>query len=282
MKPLITIVMPVYNAGEHIEQVLDNITTQTFLRFELLVIDALSTDGTGDMVAKRSSLDPRIRLIAEKDLGIYDAMNKGIRQASGEWLYFMGADDRFDNPGVLENVSKFLKNEIELIYGDSLWMPGEDLESGVCDPDTLLHRSINHQRIFYRKSLFEKWGGYDLQYPVAADHELNIRFFCNRQIQKLYIPFLVAKYHAGGYSAGKIDAVFWKNWKAIFYANMATHLPSVELYNKLGWYCRYQLDNRNYAKSFLLFCDVFFHTLSPGFVLLTAKHFFQSLRNHAG
>jgi glycosyltransferase involved in cell wall biosynthesis len=279
--PFISIIMPVYNAGKLIQQALDSITTQTYDHYELLLLDSLSNDSCIPLMKAAEVKDPRIRLLLEKDKGIYDAMNKGVELAKGEWLYFMGSDDVFFDKNVLSNIAGFLSPEVDMIYGDSLWIPENVLEEGECSPHKLSHQNINHQRIFYRKQLFAEWGNYDLQYKIASDHELNIRFFCNQQIRKQYIPVTIARYHSGGFSANKLDEVFWKNWKMIFRQNFAAHLPQKDMYVKLGWYCRYMLDQKKYQKSLTLFCDVFFHTLSLGFVLLTSRHFFQSFRKHA-
>lgn len=277
--PLISVIMPVYNAEQYIGQALQSFRAQVFKNVELLLLDAVSSDRTMEIIRQTMSQDQRIRVFCEPDNGIYEAMNKGIMTARGEWIYFMGSDDVFFNSGVLEAVAPYLGKEVDLVYGDVVWMPQGSKEKGVCTPESLVHRNINHQRVFYRKSLFAAWGGYALQYPIASDHELNIRFFCNDAIRRQYIPVTIANYHAGGFSANNIDHVFWRNWKTIFRENLAAHLPVKELYNKLGWYCRYQLNKKRYGASFLLFWDVFFHTFSFGFVLLTIRHVFRSGRN---
>ena len=280
-KVLLTIVMPVYNAEQYIEKALLNIAAQTFRNYELLVLDALSEDSTKAIIEVKQRTDPRITLVSESDNGIYEAMNKGIEKAKGEWIYFMGSDDDFFNADVLQNFSGSLNNENDIVYGDVLWVPDNIMESGECTPRFLLNRNINHQRIFYRKTLFKQWSNYNLQYKIASDHELNIRFFCNNSIRKQYIPLTVARYHSGGYSANKLDEVFWENWKPIFQKNFSLHLSLKEMYSKLGWYCRYQTEKHNYAKAFVLFWDVFLHTFSLGFVKLTFNHFIKSLRTGA-
>lgn len=278
---LLSIVMPVYNAGQYIEAVLQNIAAQTFSNYELLVIDALSTDHTKAVVEAKQKKDTRIRIISEKDTGIYDAMNKGVALAKGEWVYFMGCDDGFFDTSVLEKLSLLLSNDHDVVYGDVLWVPDEVIEKGICAPAELINRNINHQRIFYRKELFQKFGGYDLQYRIASDHELNIRYFCNDAIRKQYHPVTVARYHSGGFSANKLDDVFWKNWKVIFRTNFAQHLPLKMMYDKLGWYCRWLIDQQQYAKAIPLFFDVLLNTLSPGFVKLTIDQYVKSRKLHA-
>ncbi|QNA44989.1 glycosyltransferase family 2 protein [Lacibacter sediminis] len=279
---LLSIIMPVYNAGQYIETVLQSIALQTFSNYELVVLDALSTDGTKEIVEARQKEDQRVRLISEKDNGIYDAMNKGVASAKGEWVYFMGCDDGFYDASVLERLFYSLTEEYDLVYGDVLWVPDEVIEKGTCMPTDLINRNINHQRIFYRRTLFQQYGGYDLQYRIASDHELNIRFFCSTAIRKKYVPYTVARYHSGGFSANKVDEVFWNNWKEIFKKNFAQHLPAKIMYDKLGWYCRCLIDQQQYAKAAPIFFDVLVHTLSPGFVKLTMEQYFKSRKLHAG
>jgi len=279
--PFLTIIMPVYNAGQYIEAALENIAAQTFGHYELLVLDAVSTDQTKMMVEKKQQVDERIRLISEKDNGIYDAMNKGIAMARGEWVYFMGCDDAFFDTSVLQKLAVYLTDEHDLVYGDVLWVPDYVVEKSECTPADIIHRNINHQRIFYRKTLFQQYGGYDLQYRIASDHELNIRFFCNDAIRKQYVPVTVARYHSGGFSANKMDDVFWSNWKPIFNANFSTHLSSKLMYEKLGWYCRNLIDRNQYRRALPVFFDVLLHTWSPGFVKLTVEQFLKSNKRYA-
>lgn len=277
-KPLLTIIMPVYNAAHYMETVLQNVSEQSFPDYELLILDALSSDSTKAIVDAKQKSDQRIRFVSESDKGIYDAMNKGAALAKAEWVYFMGCDDGFFDASVLQQFAPLLSEEYDLVYGDVLWVPDEVLEKGNCTAADLVHRNINHQRIFYRKSLFQQYGGYDLQYKVASDHELNIRYFCTDAIRKNYVPVTVARYHSGGFSANKLDDVFWKNWKSIFRKNFSKQLPTKTMYDKLGWYCRYQIDEHQYWKAFILFWDVLVHTLSPGFIKLTVKQFIGSLK----
>ena len=147
-KVLLTIVMPVYNAEQYIENALLNIAAQTFRNYELLVLDALSEDSTKAIIEVKQRTDPRITLVSESDNGIYEAMNKGIEKAKGEWIYFMGSDDDFFNADVLQNFSGSLNNENDIVYGDVLWVPDNIMESGECTPRFLLNRNINHLQLY--------------------------------------------------------------------------------------------------------------------------------------
>ena len=264
------------------EKALQNVTAQSFTNYELLILDAVSTDSTKAIVGARLPNNRRIALVSEADKGIYDAMNRGIERAKGDWIYFMGCDDELFDPNTLQTIATYLTDESDLVYGDVLWIPDNIIESGECTPLDLINRNINHQRIFYSRKLFQQFGGYDLQYKIASDHELNIRFFCNDNIRKKYIPFTIARYHSGGFSANKIDKAFWKNWKKIFRQNFTPGISTRVMYEKLGWYCRYNIGVHQYSRAFILFWDVFLHTFSPGFVLLTFRQFVKSIKKNAG
>ncbi len=278
---LITLIVPVFNARAYVDRFLVHILKQSFDSYEVLFLDSCSTDGTTELIRKVQTTEERIKLIVEKDKGIYDAMNRGIKLAAGKWLYFMGCDDEFYNNNVLQTISNELTDDYDLVYGDVVWLPDGGLEKGECDPLTLFNRNINHQRIFYRKELFNQLDNYNLRYKVASDHELNVRLFCNSLVRKKYLSQTVANYHSGGFSANKVDEAFWDDWKKIFRENFALHLPKKLMYEKLGWYCRYLIDIRNYAKALPIFFDVLFHTFSPGFVKLTLEQYFKSRRIHA-
>ncbi len=279
---IISIIIPTYNAEQYVERLLRSLFQQQSTDFEIIILDSLSTDSTIDIINSIQSDHQQVRIVREKDKGIYDAMNRGIELATGEWVYFMGCDDVFFDENVLDVVLPHLTSDYDLVYGDVLWVPDEVLEKGVCTVADLIKRNINHQRIFYRKELFVKHGNYDLQYRIASDHELNIRFFCNTAVRKKYVPVTVARYHSGGFSANKLDEVFWNNWKNIFRQNFAQHLPLKIMYEKIGWYCRYLIDKHQYKTALPLFFDVLVHTWSPGFVKLTVEQFFKSRKVHAG
>ncbi len=280
--PLITIIIPTRNVLSNLLSLLDLITMQEFKSYQILIIDNLSSDDTSIVLNDISKNNSRIDFVTEFDKGIYDAMNKGISLAKGEWLYFMGSDDSFYSNNTLADISKHLTYEYDIVYGDVRWIPGGEIEMGKCTPKSLIDRNINHQRIFYRSSLFKKFGVFNIAYTIASDYELNIRYFCNDNIQKKYIPIIIANYYSGGFSAHKQDEQFWQNWKIIYKENILKHINSKNMYLKLGWYCRYLIERRRYKQSIPYLADVFLHTLSPGILLLTIRQFINSLKQNAG
>ncbi len=278
---LLSIILPSYNAEACIEATLHSITSQSFTLYEVLVIDNQSTDRTSELVGQQMAVNSHIRLISESDKGIYDAMNKGLALAKGEWIYFMGSDDVLHSANVLENFVPFFTSSYDLVYGDVRWVPDNRIEQGEWNHRQLLQTNINHQRIFYRRILFEQYGGYELEYKVAADHALNIRLFCNATVRKKYVPLLVTDYHSGGFSANRTDEVFWKNWNQTVLQHFIGLLPPNEIYSSLNSYYRYLMQQKQYKKAFAVARKIFIQTKSIGFVVLAIKQFLQTHKQDA-
>ena len=144
----------------------------------------------------------------------------------------------------------------------------------------LLNMSINHQRIFYRRNLFAQYSAFNETYKIASDYELNIRFFCNPGIQKKYIATTIAFYHSGGYSAGKVDEHFWDNGKSIFVKNFKPYLPVKTIYNRLAWYCWYNMHQKKYAKALRLFSSIYFHSFNKAFFKHSLSQLYRSVKGY--
>lgn len=195
--PLISIIIPTHNSANTIHLALDSICCQTFTEYEVLVIDNTSTDETLERVMHYASRNSKITVHTEKDNGVYDAMNKGIDLAKGKWLYFLGDDDDFYDHLVLEDVSSILNKETDdIVYGDAITKSNNQRYGGRFDL-VRMHTKGNlcHQTVFYRKSVFDTIGKYNLHYPVAADWDLNIRCFRHPGIKKLHIDRVIVRYN---------------------------------------------------------------------------------------
>jgi len=176
MNPRFSIITVCRNEEHSIGKTCESIVAQTHSDFEWLVIDGASTDGT------LKALDPyrdRItHLVSEPDDGIFDAMNKGIASARGEYLVFMNGGDCFASDKALEWVSA--ETTADLIYGDTYHDSSN--ERLVTYPDQLpkgyfLNNTLPHQATYYHRSLFDKHGTYDTSYRIAGDYDLHVRLF---------------------------------------------------------------------------------------------------------
>ncbi len=220
--PKISIITPTLNAGKTLEACILSVVNQTYLNKEYLIIDGLSTDGTPGMVKKYADIYPYIKWVSEKDAGIYDAMNKGIDLSSGEWIYFLGADDSFYSDRVLDDI--FNQEDLadfDVIYGNVQWGNAEPESDGLFSKFDLLQRNICHQAIFTRKSVFDKMGKFDTNYRIYADWVFNMQWFNRADIRRRHINIMVAKYGMEGASANNDDPYFIQNRDSL----IETHFP---------------------------------------------------------
>lgn len=204
----ISIVIPTYNSAKTISLCLDSIIAQTYQDWEVLLLDGVSTDNT--VAIAKDYGDTRIRVFSEPDKGIYDAMNKGIDKATGDWLYFLGSDDSLYETTTLEKVVSYMQPDVDVVYGEvnstawnesfGEWSYGS-LWSNRC-----------HQAIFYSKHFFADGHHYDLRYRIWADHDINLRWFLLPQYSSRYMPVIVANYGVDGFSANRCDEIFIKDF----------------------------------------------------------------------
>ena len=259
---MISVIIPCYNAAITIANCLTSIVCQDYKDFEVIIIDGNSVDNTAKVVQTFVENNRNIRFFSEKDKGIYDAMNKGITMAKGEWLYFLGSDDCLINSCVLSKAAEQFNDDFDLIYGNTIWVPENYIDKGEKSLSQLLQFGINHQRIFYRKSLFDRYGDYNKSYKIAADFDLNIRFFCNDSIKKKYIDCTITKYHSRGISSVTFDDALWSDWRTVIYKPFSSYLSKKEIYTKLRGYSWYVLFKKNYGEATRLFFLIYFNTFS--------------------
>lgn len=210
--PLLTIIMPTYNSAATLDVALKSIIHQTFQNIEVLIIDGLSSDDT-IAIAKKYQLEfPQIKIISEADKGIYDAMNKGIGIAKGEWVYFMGGDDSLFAFKTLEKIFGIRRfGDVDVIYGDVYAKGFKRIYDGEFTFSKLATKNICHQAIFFRKNVFQTIGKFNTKYIALADWDHNIEWFFSSQISRLYISQTIANYAEGGFSAVNDDEQFYKD-----------------------------------------------------------------------
>lgn len=203
-KVLFTIILPAYNCEEFVRQTLDSIVCQDKSLYECIVVDGLSKDNTVEIIEQYSKKYSNVKYISEKDDGVYDAMNKGIKLANGEYLYFIGGGDTL-YPDILKNLKEQINNE-DLICGmsyhvgkKSYFMPPKKREDGI-------YLLFNHQAIFYKRKVFDIVGDYDSKYKIYADNVLNKKVIGNDNLTIKSINIKIAKYLGNGISENESDA----------------------------------------------------------------------------
>lgn len=208
MIPFFSIIIPTYNAAHTISQCLEKVVNQTFQDIEVIVIDGASSDGTIQILSNYNKSYKNIRWVSEKDNGIYDAMNKGVKKAKGRWLYFLGCDDEFYDYEVLKDVHDFIiKHNSEIVYGNVNSIRLGDNYDGIFDSFKIRGKNICHQAMFFKRSLIKK-NKFNLKYKLLADWDFNLRCFLNPNILKAYYPRIIAKYGSSGASSTGSDQAF--------------------------------------------------------------------------
>lgn len=213
---MFTIIIPTFNSSALITKCLESICGQTFNTYEVIIVDGLSKDNTLHLAETYRHKLPSLRISSEKDNGIYDAMNKGIVMAQGEWLYFMGSDDVFYNENVLSSISTEL-SEHDVVYGK---VYGKSLGGNYGSEFSLkkiYFRNIAHQGIFFKKNVFSITGLFDIKYKVWSDWDHNLKWFLNPVIKKKFINLIVSNYADGGFSSNRKDIAFEKHKEEKYY-----------------------------------------------------------------
>lgn len=182
------------NSQDTIEQTIQSVVNQKFDDYEYIVIDGKSTDRTLEIIEKYK--DKINKLISEKDTGIYDAMNKGIEIASGDYIIFLNSDDVFFNENVLNLAAQQADIEkYDLLYGDLIFLNKKNGNCTVSKQDNvnfvyLCARTIFHPTIFASKKLFNKIGNFDVNYKIAADYDWVLRALLEYKASSKYLGFV--------------------------------------------------------------------------------------------
>jgi glycosyltransferase involved in cell wall biosynthesis len=234
-----SIIIPTFNSGSTLPDALNSISMQSMQDFQLIIIDGNSTDNTLQIIGE-CKMDPsKILVISEKDNGIYDAMNKGIKNSSGQWLYFLGSDDALVNSTVLRTLQQILVSDpVDMLYGNIIRKNDGKKFGGEFNIMRLLtQHNITHQAILYKKTVFEKIGFYNLNYNVWADWEFNIRCFRHTELRRKYTDTDIAIYNnLSGLSSLEDDAVFKKELPKFY----------IQELNELRYSKEYKLGTRIY------------------------------------
>jgi len=237
VKMKLTIIIPTFNSIRTLRRCLDSIAKQSFTDFEVILQDGGSSDGTHDETGEFSLAHPdvAIRMIVEKDDGIYDAMNRAMRRAKGQWLYFLGSDDELHDEHVLERIFTSLMDEpCDMIYGNAVlfgfegWKPDGTIYDGAFHLQKLMDANICHQSIFYKTHFVRnRVGEYNTRYRTHADWDFNLR--CWTSTKPKYMEILVAKFYGGGASSVKSDTEFEPDFlkNIMFYFSLSSFDPMI-------------------------------------------------------
>ncbi|GAB3947977.1 glycosyltransferase family 2 protein [Spirosoma harenae] len=208
----VSIITVVYNGAEFIRDCIESIVNQTYPDIEYIVIDGKSTDGTVEIV---QSYGTKIaRFVTEPDKGLYDAMNKGIRLATGDVIGLLNADDFYRHNRVIENmVATFERTNSDAVYGDMLYVDRANpnklnryWRSGWYSPNAFLWGWMpGHLSFFAKRSLYSTYGLFRLDMKSAADYELMLRFIHKHKAKLAYMDEVTIVMRSGGISNSSLQ-----------------------------------------------------------------------------
>ena len=213
----ISIVTVCYNSAATIADTLRSVARQGYQDIEHLVIDGRSVDRTIQVVEENHH--PRLIVSSEPDGGIYDAMNKGLKRASGEIIGFLNSDDFYSDSSVLEDIAAAFQDEsVEACYADLVYVTQDDgrivrfwKSRPFVRGDFAYGWCPAHPTFYVRKSVFERLGFFDQRFKLAADAEFMMRCLELDEIKSLYIPRVIVRMRVGGASN--------QGWKNILQQN---------------------------------------------------------------
>ena len=209
----VSIITVCYNAANTIADCLASVNAQT-VPVEHIIIDGASTDNTVDLIRK---ISPHARIVSEPDSGIYDAMNKGLRLATGNIIGILNADDFYAGHHVIEKVlSMFQESGADALFADLVYVRPDNLDQVVryysgakFTPDKFAWGWMPpHPTFFVRRELYERYGLFRTDYQIAADYELTARFLARHQARYVYLPEVIVRMRTGGVSTRNLRS----NW----------------------------------------------------------------------
>lgn len=199
----VSIITVVYNGAATIEQTIKSVINQNYSNIEYIIIDGASVDGTQDLIQKYA--DNIDIFLSEADDGLYYAMNKGIKNASGEIIGILNGDDLYADMAITKVVDYYSKHDVDIVYGNALWFGGsEQSELYRCaDIEELWYRmAIPHPATFVKKEIYEKYGLFNTKYHVSADYDLMLRLY-SQHVRFGHIDEVITYFRRGGLSLKK-------------------------------------------------------------------------------
>lgn len=198
---LFSIVSVAYNCQKDVDKTIQSLLMQTYKNYEFVVIDGQSSDGTLQAINKYRDSFNNIKIISEKDSGIYDAMNKGVRHSSGKYVFFLNFADTFYDENVLENLAVKMESNKDIYYGDIERSGNIVVQDGRFTLFNFIYLEgmVCHQSIFVKRELLNKYP-FDLKYKICADRDFLIKASKNKcSVEYVHLP--ICHYDDNGESA---------------------------------------------------------------------------------
>ena len=206
----ISIITATYNSGKTLRDTIESVLKQNYLDIEYIIVDGASKDNTLDLVkAYEPQFEGRLRWVSEPDKGLYDAMNKGFKMATGEVIGILNSDDFYTSSEVLQEVATAMAHpEVDAVYGDIHFVNEVDLNrcvryyssKGFKRWKMRLGFMPAHPSFYCKKEIYEKYGAFDTSFKIAADFENLLRLIFEHRIRIKYLPLDFVTMRTGGAS----------------------------------------------------------------------------------
>lgn len=211
-----SLVSVTFNSDATLKDTIESILNQSFPNLEYIVVDGLSKDNTVNVIKEyEPRFSGRLKWISEKDKGLYDAMNKGIRMATGDIVGIINSDDFYHRTDILAKVADAFQDEtVQAVYGDVRFVNPNNLDKTVryysskkFSPNLFRYGFMPaHPTFFIYRKYFDEFGYYKTDYRIAADYELLIRFLYTHHLKAKYLPLDFMKMRTGGTSTASFKS----------------------------------------------------------------------------
>lgn len=202
-----SIVTVTYNSGKTLRDTIQSVLSQTYPFIEYIIVDGLSTDNTVAIIKEyEACFNGGMRWISEKDKGLYDAMNKGFRMATGDVIGIINSDDLLADPTAVEKVLAAFKEhpDADAVYADLFYVAQNDTNKVVRHWISGKQRPFRygwhpaHPTFYVKREIYQKYGLFDLDFKFAADFELMLRLIEKEHIKLFYLPEPLVRMRLGG------------------------------------------------------------------------------------
>lgn len=216
----VSLITATYNSEISIKTCLDSIVSQDYSDLEYLFIDGGSSDNTLSIIKKYRQNNPFIKMVSEKDYGIYDALNKGISAASGDIIGFVHSDDFLASSDIINDIVSMIKTEsLDGVYGNLQYVDKINTKKIIrnwksCHFKTGLLKNgwmPPHPTLFLKREVYQKYGLFDVSYRISADYDFMLRIFKDSELKFGYLPKVITKMRVGGASNRSIKNIIEKS-----------------------------------------------------------------------
>ena len=214
----VSVVTACYNSAKTIGSTIQSVNAQSYANIEQVFIDGGSTDDTLNVIS--ASARKNHSVLSESDNGIYDALNKGVQRATGDVVGFLHADDFYTDDSVVKRIADcFSRAEVQAVYGDLQYVSQSDTDKVIrtwntkpFSPGRLKRGWMPpHPTLYVRKEWYERIGGFDTQYRIAADYLSILQLFRHPDFEAVYLPQVLVKMRVGGASNRSLKNIIQKS-----------------------------------------------------------------------